>query len=348
MLPINKNNINKFNIRLLSFFARRVRNIKILDVSNPLLLDSNPALVANFGDKNSEIVFYVIQQQSMGRGLCSLFSSVIFHLKFAEDHNFIPIIDMKNFTTVYSDKKNCINLWEELFEKSTNYSLNEVYLSRNVIFSTSYFPESVPFDISAAPELHYLFKKYFVLNSAYDRYVQEKIAELPLELNECLGVHARGREQRFARGHSFPPTPKQIISNIDFVLNNQNINGIFLVTEDPDILKILKMRYGKKVFYFNLPREKDNIYDFSNEYREFHKLNLAKEVFLETLALSKCKSFIGSVSNVSNFAKFINLGKFEYSNVIKNSINSNLPIISRYKWYLSSRLPDYLGGFSSF
>ena len=54
----------------------------------------------------------------------------------------IPIVDMYNFPTIYNEKEkilNTYNSWEYFFEQLSNYSLEEVYQSKNVIITEYQF-----------------------------------------------------------------------------------------------------------------------------------------------------------------------------------------------------------------
>ena len=70
------------------------------------------------------------------------FSSVVHVLQgiiYAEKHNLTPVVDMENYwvAELSSTKKinDTYNAWCYFFEQISNYSLQEVYKSRNVILS---------------------------------------------------------------------------------------------------------------------------------------------------------------------------------------------------------------------
>ena len=98
----------------------------------------------NFGNRNKNKVFYVIRR-SPGAGMFSNFIYVLNHLEIAKRNNFIPIVDMENFTTIYNEKEkinNTYNAWEYYFEKLNKYTLKEVYKSQNVIITENLFHDS--------------------------------------------------------------------------------------------------------------------------------------------------------------------------------------------------------------
>ena len=79
----------------------------------------------SFGKLHKNKIFYIIRR-SPGAGLFSNVIYVLNQIKIAELNNFIPIIDMQNFTTIYNEKINgTFNAWEYYFEKINKYTLDE-------------------------------------------------------------------------------------------------------------------------------------------------------------------------------------------------------------------------------
>ena len=103
----------------------------------------------SFGNLNQNKIFYVIRR-SPGAGM---FSNVIFvmnHLLIAKQHNFIPVVDMKNFPTIYNEKNivnGTYNAWEYYFEKVSKYTLEEVYKSKNVFITNNNFEKNMTLEL---------------------------------------------------------------------------------------------------------------------------------------------------------------------------------------------------------
>ena len=105
--------------------------------------------IFSFGKKNSDKIFYVIRR-SPGSGLFSNITFVLNHILISKSFNLIPIIDMKNFTTIYNEKNKInghYNAWEYYFKKLNKFSLKEVYQSKSVIFSNSNFESNMTLDM---------------------------------------------------------------------------------------------------------------------------------------------------------------------------------------------------------
>ena len=72
------------------------------------------------------------------------------HLLIAQRHNFIPVVDMENYPTIYNEKKKINgtkNAWEYYFEPVSKYSLNEVYKSQNVFITSDKFGNRMSFNL---------------------------------------------------------------------------------------------------------------------------------------------------------------------------------------------------------
>ena len=134
MIKFFKNSIKKFTLQS----PRLLEGIKNkIDLNEPTLI------FKSFGDLNKDKIFYVIKR-SPGTGLFSNVTFVLNHLKICKNNNFIPVIDMDNFKTIYNENKkikNTNNAWEYYFEKLNDFTLEEVYQSQNVfITSDKFFP----------------------------------------------------------------------------------------------------------------------------------------------------------------------------------------------------------------
>ena len=93
------------------------------------------------GDLNPDKVFYVIRRYP-GTGLFSNLAYVMNHIQIANRMGFIPVVDMKNYPTVYNEKKKIFgtyNSWEYYFEKLSNFTFDEVYKSKNILMTDNKF-----------------------------------------------------------------------------------------------------------------------------------------------------------------------------------------------------------------
>ena len=95
----------------------------------------------SFGEKNNDKIFYVIKR-TPGTGFFSNVLFVINHLMVAKKNNYISVVDMENFPTIYNEKNEIFktkNSWEYFFENLNKIKLEEVYQSKNVIITSNKF-----------------------------------------------------------------------------------------------------------------------------------------------------------------------------------------------------------------
>jgi hypothetical protein len=300
----------------------------------------------NVHNKDAASNILLIQQESLkGRGLFSLVSAVICYIDIAEKYKLIPVIDFENYPTVYNDPeyRDSNNAWEYYFNPVSSYDINNLPIDANVFITDSKYPKGYDYSISSMPFLLMIYDKFIRLNE------QAKSA-----LNLCnisvnastLGVHFRGQEMRTARGHWLPPNNKQIFTSIDRMLSTGLFNEIFLVTEDLDNLKAVIKRYGNLVKFTDSYRT-SSINAYKIKPRQMHFYNLGLEILIDALILGNCGGLIHCSSNVAEFSKFINNGRYVNSIYINNGPNSKIYPLNFVLWRIKSALSEELGGFST-
>ena len=132
-------------------------------LANKILLDSSKCFLSNTdGDLHKDKVFYVIQI-SQYSGFFSNFAYVLNELKIADNKGFIPFIDFQNFKTLYSEKiffKSSLNTWEYYFNQVSDYKIDDIYNSKNVLISEGFWNNRMIMNVTKSAELKKIFKKY--------------------------------------------------------------------------------------------------------------------------------------------------------------------------------------------
>lgn len=295
----------------------------------------------SFGEKNPDKVFFVIYRTPYEAGFFSNVDHIIHYLKLIKGKNFIPVVDFENFKTIYNEQNpinGTNNSWEYYFEQISPYSLDEVYQSKHVLFCDGIFPHNVPLD--NGKESHEYLKKIFNVKNNILEMV--KPYEETFSNNRILGVHFRGKEQNIAPNHPFGPTVKQMFKYTDELVEKYNLDKIFIVTEDQNYLEHFIKRYKDKLIYTNSFRnKKGNI--FNTNPRENHRYLLGAEVLVDTILLTKCQGILCGDSNVSLFAKILNLN-YDFSYTINNGFNSSNKYKARFLYNIKKNLPRFMGG----
>lgn len=298
-------------------------------------------ILYSFGKKNKNKIFYIIRR-SPGAGIFSNVTFVLNHLQICHQFNFIPIVDMKNFTTIYNEKNkilNNLNAWEYYFQKLNKYSLEEAYKSKNVILSPNIFNQNMILDMTNQKIKKFFkkikIKKYFInkSNSFYNKYFNYK--------DKILGVHFRGSTYKVARGHAFPATSKLMIKNIDKLIKKFKYNKIFLVTEENCYLKLFKEKYGDKCIFYYSYRMND-IDSFKIYPRKMHRFKLGEESLIEAIILSKCHGLTYIKSNLVSAAMLLSKIRQNYHEIFLG-LNSRNKFAARWLWYLKVYAPLIFG-----
>ena len=333
--------IKKFLLKILT--KHRIEQYIInKSIINKIKKESYKNQIHKFGNKNKNKTFYVIQREGKG-GLFSILLLVLNHLLYCDKMKFIPVIDFKNFPTVYSEYNE--NSWEYYWEPVSKYSLDEVYKSNRVIFcnenkrTTRYFK-----DIKKKHLL--VFKKYIKIKPYIISEAEKFLKKNKFNKKKWIGLHWGGGDKKKAPNHPFPPTKKQITN----LLNRYSKNKIiFVYVEESENFNYLKKKYKNIVFIDTFRSKNPNGPHFDHKlyYGKRNYFKYTRDVFIQALIISKLDLFIGGGSNISEVIKYLFNKKIKYIN-IDNGINHKRLLYSFFLWKLKSLLPYTLGGFKNF
>lgn len=259
-----------------------------------------------YGSKNSNITFYVIRPiTNSNEGLMSLLLNVCRHIIYAEKNNYVPVVDFKNYKTQYSDGSQR-NIWEDYFEQISNYSLEEVYESKNVILSGLSPIREETFE----PQVRFSDEQIALARSIISKYIHLKPHVIEIVDREyerisavgLIGLYLRGTDYVGTKpiGHFVQPTFDDVKYDIDDILLNTQTHKVFLVTEDNNI-------YSEVRNYYNDKLEIVSFDSFISEYNGnelLYKSNSINEIaknkyerglyyLVKIIVLSKCNYLYG-------------------------------------------------------
>jgi len=298
----------------------------------------------SFGKLNKNKIFYVIKR-SPGAGMFSNLTFVMNHLLIAQRHNFIPVVDMENYPTIYNEKKKINgtkNAWEYYFEPVSKYSLNEVYKSQNVFITSDKFSSEFDHKIYNKKKFNKIYKLIKIKKKLKNEILL--IKKKLFKNKKIIGIHYRGTSYKTSANHPFPPTKLQMYNLIENSLKNKNLDKIFLSTEDEIMDTYLKTKFEGKILSVHSFRSKvDNAFKIYPRNR--HRYKLGKEIIVESYLLSFCKNFIFVQTNVSNFVRLIN-PKVK-KKVLFNGLNSKNEYLAKFLWNIKNNLHPSLGGFKN-
>jgi hypothetical protein len=299
--------------------------------------------MASFGPRHPDKTFYVIWREERRAGFFSNASLILCHLILADSLGFEPVVDLANFPTFYNEDEEVAgtrNAWEYYFAPTSSVPLSEVYESRHVFFCDGTYPDGLSKYVSEIPEAQHLFDRIVKVRPEIEASARELMTGFG---EKTLGVHFRGQELNRAAGHPFGPTRRQILDATARLIRERDFDRIFLVTEDQRHLDLFRREFGSMVLATDSFRTRgENAYRLHP--RPLHRYLLGREVLVDAMLLGRCQGLVAGWSNVSEWAKLFNGGRYEVVWSIWNGRNSPDPLVALYLYGLRRRLPSRFGG----
>ena len=314
-------------------------------LENKIDIKGDYSLILNLGKLNKDKIFYIIRR-TPGAGMFSNVLFVLNHIKIAKKYNFIPVVDMKNFVSIYNDDSISLkesNSWKYYFEQISKYDLEEVYKSHKVIVTSNNFYNFFNYHLEDKS-----LKKLFDENVLFKKYLKRYIVSFENKFfknDRVLGVHFRGTSYKTSAGHPLVATKNQMFRLTNKILKNENLDKIFLVTEEKSHLEFFLKKFGKKIVYLKSSFRSNKNNAFTTYPRNKHRYKMGSEIITETVLLSKCDSFLFVDTNVSSAVIALDQNKNQKRFKIDNGFNSKNIFYALIKWYLKKYLPYFLGGF---
>lgn len=264
----------------------------------------------SFGNLNSDKIFYVVRPRTdRTEGLMSLFINVVKNIYYVRENGYIPVVDFENYHTQYDDvvgeKRNS---WEFFFTQPSNYSLNEIYQSKNVILSGLEIQWYRPtlfekkYDDKSLKLLHDFLFNQIDFSIEVKKNVKLELERLQMDCSHTIGLYLRGTDYTALKpaGHQIQPTVEQAVRVVDDFIKKYQVDKIFLVTEDGNIYKKIKEVYKDRciIVSFDSFVESYDGKNFLSHDKSIDELNSSPYkrglmYLVKLLILSKCAYFIG-------------------------------------------------------
>lgn len=301
-----------------------------------------------FGDLNPDVTFYVIRRKPPRVGMNSHFIVNLGQVRYAVKRGWIPVIDMQNYPNVYLEPEELgrINAWDYYFNQpcKPQYSLEEVYKSKNVVLSSWEIPKLRPDDTMeffTRMDIIEMWHRYFVKYIGFSEALLKEVDKMyekyfkNIDGGRILGVCLRGTDYFVNKpsGHPVQPSISEALDVTRKVIKEQNCEWIYLATEDIHILEAFLEEFGEKVIYYKEAKRYDmtssgepiTTYAFDSN-RKNDKYIRGMEYMVSMVLLTKCNCFIGgrTSGNVAvmvwqphyDYTYFWNLGRFGFDDVI--------------------------------
>ncbi len=277
----------------------------------------------------SEPKIFVIRRRPPGGGLFSNVNHVLQGIEYAKNENLIPVVDMKNYWTSYSQRgkfNGSKNSWDYFFEPVSNVRLEYAYKNQNLILSKGdrILPSSPLADhgLKFIIDRDYLSKysALYIENIRLNRQTQEYINRVKEFLEwetSSLGVSFRGTDYISMQptGHAKQPSYLQLRSRVENKLIKNNFSKIFISTEDIEAREAI-FSVNPEATYKRFREKRTLERLLSDRHRHSHQTIAALGYLAEIYLLAECQSITCSIANGSASAFLINGGKYLEPDVI--------------------------------
>ena len=280
--------------------------------------------------------YYIINRSVGGAGFFSNYMWVLGHVIFAQKLGYIPVVDMENYKTLYSEDvpvNGELNAWNYYFENVGAITLAEAYKSGRYVmgpdmplhrYEGKYCVGSYRFPTRKAIAYYGpIIEKNLIIKKELTDSFEEAWAKKVSGKDKVLGIHVRGTDMKNNLGH---PMPADISAYLDkareLLENNPEITKVFLATDECNVIAIFEKALQDTrwtLFMNDVFRVWDTegkkhvgVHETKVENaRPFHKYLMGKEVLNDAYCLSKCDYLICGHSNVTNVVLLWNQNKFK-------------------------------------
>lgn len=268
------------------------------------------------GDKFPNQRFYRIDLDDWhgNSGFFALFNGTVQRLEMADRLGAAPEISWTH--TAYSDPEigRKENVFEYYFEQPCTVSVRELEQAKNVIFSRpgDGFPKREDAQyLSLEPyldEAAALVGKYIHLRQEVSARLEEDYKSLGAEPETTLGVHVRGTDYfRDLNGHPKAVSFQEYLDKTLELADRHGVSKVFLATDDARAVEVFREALGPRlVLYGDTLRGSGRTGVHYQGAGEASGFRMGYEVLRDALTLSRCRYFVGGMSQVSLAVRLFN------------------------------------------
>lgn len=307
----------------------------------------------SYGVQNSDKIFYVIRPYyflepnelilSNVANLLTQYYYALQKLSYAIEKGYIPVIDWEHYGKLPHSEdfpiNGTMNSWEYYWKQPSEYTLEEVYKSKNVILSTQnigqfgYIPNCAmkpPFNTYAKniARMCPKYSNYIPFNDDTLNYIDEKYNSLFPEGSRVLGVVIRGssygtKKTQFS-SHPTQISMGELIREVKKCLDSWDCEYIFFMNEVQELVDIMKENFKDKLIV--LPRLRDSLYRpvdgsvLNPMYEDGQRFKTNLDYITEVALLSRCTCLVGSMSSGTRTAIMWNNNKYEHMYIFEKGL----------------------------
>lgn len=280
--------------------------------------------------------YYIIIRSEGGAGFFSNYMWVLGHVVLARSLGYIPVVDMKNYSTLYSEETavdGVDNAWNYYFQDIDKVTLEEAYASGKYVlgrdkylakYAEKFCMPVYRFPTAKticyyAPVIEQNMRLREDLKAAYNAEWQKKVGEA----EHVLGIHIRGTDMKNNLGHPMPAAVKDYLAQTYRILEqNPEITKVFLATDENNVKELYEKEFrdSRWTLFMNEAfrvwdhgeKRKTGVHETKVENpRQHHKYLMGREVLQDAWFLYKCEYLICGYSNITNVAILWNQNRYK-------------------------------------
>lgn len=280
--------------------------------------------------------YYVIYRTAGGAGFFSNYMWVLGHITFARRFGYIPVVDMKNYPTLYSEDISVDgedNAWNYYFKDPGDINLEQVYQSKRYVmgcdkYLTKYAEKyaKATYRYPTEKMINYygdIIGDYIKLRSDLEQEFRDKWSEKVKPADHVLGIHIRGTDMKNNLGHPMPASVQKYLEYTHELLGKYpEINKIFLATDENNVKEAFEKEFAgmKQTLFMNDvfrvwdkgEAKKIGVHETKVENpRPYHKYLMGKEVLQDAWFLNKSEYLICGHSNITNVVLIWNQNQYK-------------------------------------
>lgn len=271
--------------------------------------------------KGKEDIYCILRLYTDEGGLFNFFLKALAGISYSVQNGYIPVVDMQTKENIFLNKaqRRERNVWEDFFKQPAGVSFDEVRNKKNtMILENPRLPGSSMMQLMAMDKQtaywRKLCKKYIRFSDAVEAEIKKYSNEYD-KRDRYLGVLARGTDYLSKGvGHAVQPDMATLSEKIRSVKEEYNCDGIFLATEDQQILDELNKAFPEMIMTVDQKRYRGVQDEKLGQKADYKKDAIAMNIsYLAAIYyLSKCSCLITADTGGASGA-YILSGGYEYT-----------------------------------
>jgi hypothetical protein len=257
----------------------------------------------SYGEENPDKRFLVIDPYYGDLGLFALFGKASCVARYAKSMGYTPVMCIRRADdSMYSDYEED-DIWGKFYNQPEGYTMEDVLKSKYVCTSPGFYNGSIQTNlmnqVSKGTELSWPDGIY---NDRVKEYISEGAKKFLPYPEKTLGVLARGTDyiNTHCVNHARHASKEMVCEKIDEILaQRDDLEYIYLATEDANYCEYFKERYGDKIYFTNQKRYTIKPGELlATHHREDKNrsdgFTMGVEYILSINLLSRCNSLVAS------------------------------------------------------